>query len=256
MPASLPRGWARGGWGVPLCSWLALLWYLLRPLFCERARLCVRASHRKVLSLSHFFLLVIAQFGMLFHVRSLRLSSGHSGLVCTPSTNDSAGVSMPSPSVLVTDGSVWATSPLAVAVRCVFCGFSFSLSWLCCPLRFQNSPQISLWEGFRLCGNFSSFMTPSLGKGLHPYLFCLSFCLLYFILPPVKENGMPFWVPGVLCQHSEVVLWKLLSIEMIFWWVFGGESGLPVLFLCHLGSILPSIVYSCLLCHRLIDHSI
>ena len=33
---------------------------------------------------------------------------------------------------------------------------------------------------------------------------------------PFEENGLPFWVPGVLCQHSEAVLWKLLSIQMIF----------------------------------------
>ena len=52
--------------------------------------------------------------------------------------------------------------------------------------------------------------------GLHPYLFCLSFCLFYFVLPPCEENGLPFWVPGVLRQCSEVVLWRLLSIQMIF----------------------------------------
>ena len=28
--------------------------------------------------------------------------------------------------------------------------------------------------------------------------------------------GCLFWVPGVLHQCSEVVLWKLLSIQMIF----------------------------------------
>ena len=38
----------------------------------------------------------------------------------------------------------------------------------------------------------------------------------YFVLPPFKENGLPFWVPGVLCHHSEVVLWNLLSVQMIF----------------------------------------
>ena len=52
--------------------------------------------------------------------------------------------------------------------------------------------------------------------GLHPYLFCLSFYLLYFVLPPFEDNGLPFWVPGVLYQCSEVVLWKLLSIQIIF----------------------------------------
>ena len=69
---------------------------------------------------------------------------------------------------------------------------------------------------------------------LHPYLFCLSFYLLYFVLPPFEDNGLPFWVPDVLCQHSEVVLWNLLSVQMFFRWIFGGESGLPILFLHHL----------------------
>ena len=50
------------------------------------------------------------------------------------------------------------------------------------------------------------------GMGLHPKLFCLSFYLLYFVLPPFKDNGLPFWVHGVLCQHSQVVLWYFLSV--------------------------------------------
>ena len=28
--------------------------------------------------------------------------------------------------------------------------------------------------------------------------FCLFFCLLYFFLPPFKDNGLLFWVPDVL----------------------------------------------------------
>ena len=45
------------------------------------------------------------------------------------------------PHLLVVDVSIWATSPLGVAVRCVICGFYLFMfsSWLCCPLRFQNS---------------------------------------------------------------------------------------------------------------------
>ena len=50
------------------------------------------------------------------------------------------------------------------------------------------------------------------GTELHPYLFCLSFCLLYFFLPPFEDIGLLFWVPDVLCRHSEVVLWNLLSV--------------------------------------------
>ena len=59
---------------------------------------------------------------------------------------------------------------------------------------------------------------------------------LSFIFFPTSfwRNGLPFCTPDVLCQHSEVVLWKLLSAQMSFQWICGGESGLPVLVLRHL----------------------
>ena len=68
---------------------------------------------------------------------------------------------------------------------------------------------------------------------LHPFLFCLFFCLLYIFLPPFEDNGLFFWVPYVLCQHSEGVLWNLLSVQMFFWWICWGESDLPELILHH-----------------------
>ena len=52
---------------------------------------------------------------------------------------------------------------------------------------------------------------------------------------------------AVLCQHSEVVSWKLLSIQMIFWWICGEESGLPILLLHQLRAT-PTLY----LCKRLI----
>ena len=58
----------------------------------------------------------------------------------------------------------------------------------------------------------SLFLRLPYGAELHPYLFCLSFCLVYFFLSPFKGNGLLFWVPDVLCQHSEFVLWNLLSV--------------------------------------------
>ena len=54
------------------------------------------------------------------------------------------------------------------------------------------------------------------GTELPPYLLCLFFHLLYFFLPVFEDNDLLFWVPDVLCQHSEVVLWSLLSTEMFF----------------------------------------
>ena len=105
------------------------------------------------------------------------------------------------------------------------------------PSEIPKPSQTRQWEGFLVFGNFS-FTTPSLGWVSIPNSF-VSFCLLHFFLPPFEGNGLPFWVPGVLCQHSEVVLWNLLSIQMIFWWICGEESGLPILFLHHLSPLQP-----------------
>ena len=130
--------------------------------------------------------LAIPRFGLLSHVSSLRLSSGHSGPVLTLGTSSAACASLPSPHSLVVDPSVWATSLLAVVVRCVFCGvfiFIFS-SRLCCPLRFQNSPQTCLCEGFPLCGDFSSFLTPSPGwvSGPKSFVSVFVFHILSYLL--------------------------------------------------------------------------
>ena len=139
-PASLPLV----GEG-PVRSRLALLWCLLSPLFCERARLHVRALCGKVLC---FFSLAIPQFGLLSCVSSLILSPGHSGLVLTLrahyAADYAAHASPSSPCLLVVDANLWATSLLTVEVRCVFCGFSPTPSQLCCSLRFQNSPHTHL----------------------------------------------------------------------------------------------------------------
>ena len=37
-----------------------------------------------------------------------------------------------------------------------------------------------------------------------------------FFLPSFKDCGLSFWVPGVFCQCSEVILWNLFSVQMIF----------------------------------------
>ena len=58
--------------------------------------------------------------------------------------------------------------------------------------------------------------TPFLGQSSLPTSFVSFFRPLYFFLPVFEDNDLLFWVPDVLCQHSEVVLWNLLSIEMFF----------------------------------------
>ena len=50
--------------------------------------------------------------------------------------------------------------PLGILFIYLFIYFS---SQVCCPLRFQNSPQTCWWECFLVFGNSSSFKTPFLG---------------------------------------------------------------------------------------------
>ena len=61
---------------------------------------------------------------------------------------------------------------------------------------------------------------------------------LSFIFYPTSfwRDWLLFWVPGVLQQLSEDILWKFFNIQMIFWWICGRENGLRILFLQHLGT--------------------
>ena len=122
------------------------------------------------------------QFGMLSHVSSLRLSSGHSGPVLTLSTDYAAHVPVFSPCSLVVDGS------LCWQLQLGTCSVGFFSSRLCCPLRFQNSPQALLWEGFLLFGNFPSFITPSPRRVSIPNSFVSPF--VFYILPYLLSKRM------------------------------------------------------------------
>ena len=54
-------------------------------------------------------------------------------------------------------------------------------------------------------GNFFLFKTPFPGQSSVPTSFDSIFFFYIFFLPPFEDNGLLFWVPDVLCQHSEVV---------------------------------------------------
>ena len=72
-------------------------------------------------------------------------------------------------------------------------------------------------ECFLLFGNVSLFKTPFPGWSSLPTSFVSFFRLLYFFLPVFEDNDLLFWVPDVLCQHSEVVLCNLLRELMVAW---------------------------------------
>ena len=139
----------------------------------------------------------------------------------------------PAPTWLVVDTGVCASPPLGkLPLGTQSVGFNY--------LFIFPPGYVALWGSkahHRLVSEsvwklLSFLKTPFPGLISVPTSF-VSFLIFYiFFLPPFKDNGLLFWVPDVLCQHS--VLWNLLSVQMFFWWLCGGESGLPILFLCHL----------------------
>ena len=133
-PASLPPvGCGRG---------LALLWCSFNPVFCEPARMCIRLEPSMENFSLFFSSLAIPQFGLLYHVSALRLSSGHSGPALTLSMQRTPPCLAPplasgQPERL---GYLSAGSCVSLGKSSVGFFFFFS-SCLCCPLRFKNFPQ-------------------------------------------------------------------------------------------------------------------
>ena len=93
--------------------------------------------------------------------------------------------------------------------------FFFFSSQLCCPLRFQNSPQTCLWESFLLFGNFSSFRTLSIGQVSVPNSFV--FYILSYLLSKKMGCLSECWCPPPafrscfveVGQHSNDLLMNL-----------------------------------------------
>ena len=124
----------------PVRSRLALLWdRSVLPLLCERAH---SVFGWLIFSLS----LAIPQFKLMSHVSSLRLPSGHSGLVLTLSN---AACSSPfRPHLLVGDGGIWVTFMLGVAFRHVICGFYFMFPPVRLPSEIRKLPPDPQVRGF------------------------------------------------------------------------------------------------------------
>ena len=128
-------------------------------------------------SLSFFLSLAILQFGLLSHVSSLRLSSGHSGLVLTLSMQPAPPCPAPAcwwqtqvPGLLL-PWDLW-LGTYSVGYLLIFKNFS----QLCCPLQFQI-PHRPADERASCCLETSSFMTPSPGWVSVPN--CLSLFLSF-----------------------------------------------------------------------------
>ena len=118
---------------------------------------------------SFFFLvcLMIPQFGLLCHISSLRLSSGHWSPILTLKNNDTAHASLPSPHLLLADTITWAASPQVFAVRHIFCGFSFS-SPVMLPSEIPKLPTDTPMRGFPIVCKLLLLHDFFPRTGLHP----------------------------------------------------------------------------------------
>ena len=141
------------GWEDPLKKEVAthystLAWKI--PQTGEHGRLksmgSQRVRHDWATSLSLSF---IPQFGLLYQVISHRLSSGHWGLVLTLNMQPVPPCPASACWWQIRVSGLLLHWELRLGMFSVFLFFFFS-SWLCCLLRFQNSPQTCLWEGFLL----------------------------------------------------------------------------------------------------------
>ena len=212
------------GYAVSDC-WLALLWYLLGhdPLFCEHAKghsAALEPSSGKVpLSVS----LVFPWFGLLCHISALRaFNSG------------------PYPKDWWCSGCLHTQLPLAVGrCECVkqfltgnWC--SSRILWWFIYFLVMLPSEIPKFRTDLTCERVSYCVETSPPSWLPPQDGSLSINYLSFVLTHFEEIGLPFWVSWFLHQGSEVVLWNLLHMQVIFWCILGVESGLLTLFLCNL----------------------
>ena len=103
--------------------------------------------------------------------------------------------------------------------------FFFPSSWLCSPLRFQNSPQ-STCEKISYCVETSpSWLPPQDGSRSLNLLSLFSSFIFY--PTSFRRDWAAFlgaWCPPPAFRSC---LWKLLSIQMIFWWICGGSKWFP-----------------------------
>ena len=102
-----------------------------------------------------------------------------------------------SPHLLVADASVWGTFLLGVVFH-VICGFYLFFLPVRLPSEIQKLPPDLPVRGFPGVWKLPLLRVPSWDRS--PSLNLLSFYLLYFVLPPFKDNELLFCAPDVLCS--------------------------------------------------------
>ena len=96
-------------------------------------------------------------------------------------------------------------------VNSPFCLRSTFLAAL--PSEFPKLPTAPVCEGISWCvETFPPSHLPPRGAGPQPLILCLPSRLYLFLYLISEQIGLSFWKSGVLCQHSEDVLWELFHM--------------------------------------------
>ena len=147
-----------------------------------------------------FRVVAIPQSGFLAQVTSLWLPLGHSG----PILKKQCSLCLLAQPPLASGGCrrLRCFSAGGVTIGLVICGFSLFIFPSCYVALCASKAHHRLSsKSVSWCLETSLFLRPLPGTELCPFFFCLFFCLLYFFLPPLEDNGLLFWVPDVLCRH-------------------------------------------------------
>ena len=145
-------------------------------LCCANGQLCLRLG----LFTGQFSLsLAIPQFKLLSQVSSLRLPSGHSGLVLTLS--NATRSSLFCPHLLVADEGLWGIFLLGVAFKHVICGFYFFFLLVRLPSEIQKLPPDPPVRGFPGVSKVPLLRLPS--RNGSPSLALLSLFLSFIFCP-------------------------------------------------------------------------
>ena len=104
--------------------------------------------------------------------------------------------------------------------------------------RLVTGPPVRVFHGV---WKLLSFLTLPFQDG-SPSLPLLSLFLSFIFCPTSFQRQLAGFL-GAWCPlpafRSFFFLWNLLSVQMFFWWIYGGESVLPVLFLHNLKTAPP-----------------
>ena len=181
--------------------------FLFSPLFRARAWRCLR------LGLA-FHVVDIPQSGLLAQIISLRQRSGYSGQILTLS--DAARATPPCPA----PACQWCVQASALLLRWGRYLRTHNLRVLIVYLFFlpvmlpSVLPRLGTDSAVR---RFSGVWKPLFlrlpSPDRTPSLSLLSLFLSFIFFPTSFQRlGLLFWVPDILCRHSEVVLWNLLGV--------------------------------------------